>query len=92
MESRFVKPVERMIKKAKNYVEKDYDGRFPQERKWMEASLDSYETKEHRVTTFVREGSPCKGIIVADYGKGMVTAIRANGRIRRFHAIDYMGD
>lgn len=67
--------MEEIIKRAKIKVIDAYDG--VDNRKWLTASLDSYETKDYRIEVFVREGSPQKGFIVANHGTGTVLAFNA---------------
>jgi len=65
------------IEKAKRLLEKQYDGKKAAPRKWIEAHCDSYADKSYRVQIFVREGSPCKGSVLANYGQNIVIAYDA---------------
>ena len=80
--------VEEAIRRAKQKCIENYDPQPnslsfrvlgpPTERKWLEASPpDSYQDSDYRVTVFVREGSPQKGMVIADYGRGVVMAFDA---------------
>ncbi len=80
--------VEEAIRIAKQKCEEDYDPQPnslsfrvlgpPVERKWIEASPpDSNQSSDYRITIYVREGSPPKGIVIADYGHGVVMAFNA---------------
>ena len=69
---------EEAIQRAKQKVEESYDAPKSPERNWLEASPpDSYGSPRYRVTIFVREGSPPKGFVIADYGHGVVMAFDA---------------
>ena len=80
--------VEEAIRRAKQKCEENYDPQPnsfsflflgpPPERNWLEASPpDSNQRSEYRVTIYVREGSPPKGMVIADYGHGVVMAFDA---------------
>ena len=67
--------LEKLIEKAKEKVEKDYDPHGLCKRQWLEATPpNSYRSKEYKVTVFVLEGSPPKGYIIVDYCYGIVKA------------------
>jgi hypothetical protein len=64
------KYMEIMIEWAKNALLKHNTGR-----KWLECSPpDSYSESEYKIRVFVLEGSPPRGIVVANYGVRKVKA------------------
>jgi hypothetical protein len=67
--------MEDAIERAKNKVIKAYDmpGSYV-ERAWIAANADSYREVRQRVAIFVREGSPPKGYVIANYGHCTVMA------------------
>ncbi|GIK23660.1 MAG: hypothetical protein BroJett005_30740 [Ignavibacteriota bacterium] len=75
--------MEQLIEQAKRLIEKKFDPG----RKWLEASLDSYNADSNRVTLFVLEGSPAKGYIIANYGTKQVIAFDYYGRKRRTYSL-----
>lgn len=77
------------IEKAKRKVEQAY-GTVPGTREWLESSpIDSYEDDSYRVKLFVLEGSPCKGYVLADYGRMTVKPISyAKKGLREINARD----
>ena len=76
------------IEKAKRKVEQAYHC-SPSQRAWIESNpLDSYEDDTFRVKLFVLEGSPCKGYIIADYGRMYVTPFSCSKKLRGISARD----
>jgi len=76
------------IDKAKRKVEEAYHTK-PGQRAWLESNpLDSYESDAFRVKIFVLEGSPCKGYVVADYGRMFVTPVSFSKKLREINARD----
>ncbi|MCK9616157.1 MAG: hypothetical protein M0R48_11815 [Candidatus Omnitrophica bacterium] len=76
------------IEKAKRKVEQAYHTE-PGQRAWLESSpLDSYEDESYRVKLFVLEGSPCKGYVLADYGRMIVKPMALAKRLREINARD----
>ena len=76
------------IEKAKRKVEQAYHTEQGQ-RAWLESSpLDSYEDELYRVKLFVLEGSPCKGYVLADYGRMIVKPISFGKKLREINARD----
>jgi len=76
------------IDKAKRKVEKAYHTEQGQ-RAWLESSpVDSYGTDSFRIKLFVLEGSPCKGYVVADYGRMFVTPVSFSKKLREINARD----
>ena len=71
--------LETTIKKAKEKVAAVYHN-TPEERPWLEASIDSYKHRDNRVTMLIFEGSPPKGMIIINYGHGLVMAFDAWGK------------
>lgn len=67
--------MEELIEQAKKLIER----RSESDRRWLEASLDSYDDKSHRVSLIVQEGSPAKGYIIANYGTEQVIAFDYDG-------------
>ena len=67
--------MEDAIELAKNKVIKAYDRPGAcVEREWIVANADSYREVRQRVAVLVREGSPAKGYVIANYGKHTVMA------------------
>lgn len=74
------------IEKAKRKVEQAYHTK-PGQRAWLESNpIDSYEDESFRVKIFVLEGSPCKGYVVADYGRMFVTPVSFCKKLREIDA------
>ena len=66
---------ERLIEKAKRQVELWYQC-VGKGREWLTAEpIKSYGSATHRVETFVLQGSPAKGIVLADWGSRTVRAV-----------------
>lgn len=67
--------MEAAIERAKEKVIRSHDRPGVNvERDWIVANLDSYRQADQRVAVFVREGSPAKGYVIANYGHRTVTA------------------
>ena len=76
------------IEKAKRKVEQAYHC-SPGQRTWLESNpLDSYGCDSFRVKLFVLEGSPCKGYVIADYGRMFVTPFSCSKKLRGIDARD----
>jgi len=67
---------EGVIEKAKRKIEESYGG---MKRQWLKTKIDSYENPLYRIELYVYEGSPPKGYIVVNYGRGLVHAFNAWG-------------
>ena len=63
-----------LIDKAKKKVIKAYEGREYSDRAWLETHVDSYKEDRHRIQLIVLEGSPVKGYVIVNYGRGLVRA------------------
>jgi hypothetical protein len=62
------------VEKAKARVIEAYEHCDHTERQWLHTFLDSYQTSDYRVELHVLEGSPCKGFVVVNRGRGEVIA------------------
>ena len=71
--------LETTIRKAKEKVVAAYT-KTPIVREWHGVSVDSYEDSHNRITMLVLEGSPPKGMIIINYGHGLVMAFDAWGK------------
>ena len=77
---RFVAFVD-LIDKAKRFIiSRVEDG---DERKWLSANVDSYETSTQRITLFVLEGSPPRGYVIANYSTLTVKAFSIQDKTLR---------
>ena len=63
-----------LIEEAKLKVIKSYEGKDSTRREWLESHCDSYENPKYRLALLVLEGSPAKGAIIINYGRGTVKA------------------
>jgi len=82
--------MEELIESAKKKVTRAYEGTEETRRTWLECSLDSYKTNQHRIRVLVLEGSPVKGYIIANYGTGVVTAFTVHDKkIATMRIMDY---
>ena len=72
--------MKKLIDKAKLSVIRSWEQKDTTDREWLEANLDSYENDSSRVKILVLEGSPAKGIVLANYGINEVSAIDGLGR------------
>ena len=80
IDSRLNESMSNAIKKAKIRVEKAYGMRVS-DRKWLQTiPIDSYSDPCYRIEIYVLEGSPCKGYVIADYGRRYVRPINAWGK------------
>jgi hypothetical protein len=77
MEYKISLTMEDLIEMAKLRVIKAYERRTETKRRWLTAELDSYDDPAYRIQIFVLEGSPAKGYVIADYGRGVVKAFDA---------------
>jgi len=82
-------PMELMIEKAKLRVIKSYERNGTTTRAWLEMHVDSYENPGQRLQVFVLEGSPVKGMVVANYGFDSVSAFSCWGqRLKTYSVYD----
>jgi len=71
----------KLIEKAKRRVILAYERSAHTDRPWLEASPpDSYSSPNYRVKVFVLEGSPPKGMVLANYGGHVAIAFDCHGR------------
>jgi hypothetical protein len=70
--------IENLVEKAKSDV-RGAAGCSERERKWLEASIDSYGSPNLRIRVMVLEGSGPRGIVIANYYMGTVQAFGADG-------------
>lgn len=72
IESNTKKNMDKLVEQAKLKVIRDYEDKEITDRKWLESKLDSYGSDYYRIQIFVLEGSPKKGVVIADYGSHLV--------------------
>ncbi len=73
--------MEDAIELAKNKVIEAYDRPGSCEREWIVANADSYREVRQRVAVLVREGSPAKGYVIANYGRLTVMAFNVHDEL-----------
>lgn len=84
------KRMEENIRKAKEKVITTYEHSKVTWRKWLEASLDSYRTADHRITIFALEGSPVKGYVIANFGTEKVIAFgNDDKKLKTYHVYEH---
>jgi hypothetical protein len=72
--------VQKTIEEAKALGIKKYEPTGKTLRKWLSATVDSYQQKDNRVEIIVLEGSPAKAVIYANYGIAEVILFGVDGR------------
>lgn len=68
------------ISKAKQKVVEAYERSLETKRKWLETHLDSYGNFSNRISLYALEGSPIKGMVIVNHGRGLVLAFDAWGK------------
>lgn len=81
-----------VINKAKKWVQEKYERTIITDREWLNHNFDSYGSKSNRVTVFVLNGSPAKGIVIVDYPNARITCIAFNGEIKKMNVDFYGGE
>lgn len=69
-------PFEIAMEKAKRKVMSCYGctDYYTNDRRWKQVYVDSYNIPDYRIALIVWTGSPAKGYIVINYGRGVIRA------------------